>query len=213
MRDDGFDYPRYLASREWAVLKEQVRKRSGNKCERCFAAPYQQTHHVTYERIGHERLDDLLGLCRDCHEYLSAKTETDPRTKGLVAGCLTNNGAWSGEWAIACPTCAFDYSHIAGVFTRCGSDRDEAESQAYHGAPPLDCTSARRSALVIVFDGECGHIWEMEIQQHKGNNLVRSKALGEMPEGMPRWSGEPEVESDPAYREADPGPRGDHVDA
>lgn len=31
---ETFNYQRYLASREWAVLKEAVRRRSGGKCER-----------------------------------------------------------------------------------------------------------------------------------------------------------------------------------
>ena len=72
----GFNYQRYLASREWALLKQEVRERCGGICERCHVAPYQQTHHVTYERTGHE---DLAGLCRPCHLYLSGLTNDDPR--------------------------------------------------------------------------------------------------------------------------------------
>ena len=30
-----------------------------------------QVHHLTYERIGKERLDDLQALCRKCHEQKS----------------------------------------------------------------------------------------------------------------------------------------------
>lgn len=72
------DYKAYLASREWAVLKEQVRLRSRDYCERCLTAPRQETHHLTYERIGAERLEDLLGVCSPCHAYLSAKSNVDP---------------------------------------------------------------------------------------------------------------------------------------
>ena len=72
------NYRKYLASREWAVLKEKVRVRSGGICERCFMAPHVQTHHVTYERMGHERLEDLEGVCEDCHEYLSGRSGFDP---------------------------------------------------------------------------------------------------------------------------------------
>jgi hypothetical protein len=71
------DYHRHLASREWALLKIQVRERSGGLCERC-GAKQQATHHLTYERLGHERLEDLLGVCNPCHEYLSGKGELDP---------------------------------------------------------------------------------------------------------------------------------------
>lgn len=72
-----FDYGRYLASREWALLKERVRKRCNDRCERC-GGKYEETHHLTYTRIGHERLDDLLAVCSDCHDFLSAKSDRDP---------------------------------------------------------------------------------------------------------------------------------------
>lgn len=73
-----FDYQEYLASRDWALLKNQVRERSGGTCERCHRAPHQSTHHLTYARIGHELLEDLLGVCGPCHEYLSGKLHDDP---------------------------------------------------------------------------------------------------------------------------------------
>lgn len=77
-RPAGFDYQTYLASREWAILKRQVKARSGGLCERCHFGKHQDTHHLTYERIGHERLEDLQGVCRDCHEYLSGVSDRDP---------------------------------------------------------------------------------------------------------------------------------------
>ena len=73
-----FDYPRYLASREWALLKNAVRERSGGVCERCGNAPATQCHHLTYERIGRELLTDLQDICRPCHEYESAVSAFDP---------------------------------------------------------------------------------------------------------------------------------------
>jgi hypothetical protein len=72
------EYQAYLASREWALLKEQVRKRSGGKCERCEENNYEQTHHVTYERAGHEELADLQALCEGCHLFVSGKSDDDP---------------------------------------------------------------------------------------------------------------------------------------
>lgn len=74
----AFDYHAYLASREWALKREAVRVRCGNVCERCHRAPHQQTHHLTYARVGHELLEDLLGVCADCHRFLSGKTNVDP---------------------------------------------------------------------------------------------------------------------------------------
>lgn len=72
------NYREYLASREWGLLKRQVRERSVGKCERC-GAPQEATHHLTYERLGHERLEDLLAVCNACHEYLSGNVDIDPK--------------------------------------------------------------------------------------------------------------------------------------
>ncbi len=75
---DKSEYHKYLASREWALLKEQVKDRAKNKCERCKNGACEVTHHITYERIGRECLEDLLGLCQECHKYLSGKSDHDP---------------------------------------------------------------------------------------------------------------------------------------
>jgi hypothetical protein len=76
--EDSFDYHRYMASREWALKRKEVRKRSGGTCERCHRARMQQVHHLTYERTGRELLSDLMGVCRPCHAFLSAKSDIDP---------------------------------------------------------------------------------------------------------------------------------------
>lgn len=83
-RPKDFDYQRYLASREWAVLKEQVKERNEGWCEHCHAAKHQDTHHLTYERIGNEQLDDLMGLCRPCHEWVSGKSDKNPLRNAWV---------------------------------------------------------------------------------------------------------------------------------
>lgn len=71
-------YQLYLASREWAIIKEAIKKRCGGICERCRNAPMYAVHHMTYIRKYHERLEDLQGVCNPCHEYLSGKTSRDP---------------------------------------------------------------------------------------------------------------------------------------
>jgi hypothetical protein len=109
---------RYLASREWALLKRQVRERAHGICERCRRAPHQQTHHLTYARLGSETLDDLLGVCRACHEFLSAVSDHDPVTTyqgEITLGCLT------------CPTCTCRVVLICFPWTSTGEsfDRDD----------------------------------------------------------------------------------------
>ena len=73
MRDAAFDllhwhYHRYLESEEWGNKRADVLARDDEKCEHCGGYFYLHVHHLTYERVGAESLDDLLTLCRSCHE-------------------------------------------------------------------------------------------------------------------------------------------------
>jgi len=80
------EYKEYLASREWAVLREKVRERSGDKCERCKTNSQEAVHHLTYARIGRELLEDLQAICTPCHEFVSGKRDTDPAAWDLTEG-------------------------------------------------------------------------------------------------------------------------------
>jgi hypothetical protein len=58
------------------------------------------------------------------------------------------------------------------------------EGRVYPGTHVLGtATGERRSAITIIFDGECGHAWELRIQQHKGINFVEVHAAT-APEGL-----------------------------
>jgi hypothetical protein len=61
------DYQAYLRSEAWAARRAAVLERAGGTCERCAAAPTAEVHHLTYERLGAEREDDLIALCSACH--------------------------------------------------------------------------------------------------------------------------------------------------
>ena len=78
---DKEQYGQYLASRQWALLRERVRRRARNRCERCKRAPMHNVHHRSYARTGHELLEDLIGLCDPCHRYESALSDIDPAAK------------------------------------------------------------------------------------------------------------------------------------
>lgn len=65
----GFDsYGAYLASPHWKGLRAKYRQ-SGRpqRCSVCRSHRF-QLHHLTYERLGAELLDDLVPLCRWCHD-------------------------------------------------------------------------------------------------------------------------------------------------
>jgi hypothetical protein len=67
------------------------------------------------------------------------------------------------ETRLLCPVCKFDYSHIREAFTRFGTDELEG-GRAYPR---------------VVFVGECGHAWQLIIQQHKGNSFVHVRYAAE----------------------------------
>ena len=60
-------YHAHLRSDAWQRTRKAVLRRAGYRCERCRRAVPLDVHHTSYDRFGHERLDDLRALCRDCH--------------------------------------------------------------------------------------------------------------------------------------------------
>lgn len=79
------DRGKYMASREWRLIRNEVIERAGDNCQRCHLATIDNVHHLTYERLGCELPNDLLGLCRECHEFISAERETDPAIERIQA--------------------------------------------------------------------------------------------------------------------------------
>ena len=64
-----FDYATYMGSAEWIAKRNLVLRRDGFVCKLCGSAKNLDVHHITYENLGHEKLDELITLCRDCHTH------------------------------------------------------------------------------------------------------------------------------------------------
>lgn len=74
------EYDRYLETPHWKAFQklafETQRQRLGqNHCEHCPpGAPKSKeplhVHHLTYERLGDELLEDVVIICRDCHSKI-----------------------------------------------------------------------------------------------------------------------------------------------
>lgn len=79
-----FAYLCYLESPAWRMLTQQVQDRCGNVCERCHKYPVEHTHHLTYVRLFHELLTDLLGVCATCHRELHGIPETTLADLGIA---------------------------------------------------------------------------------------------------------------------------------
>lgn len=63
-------YLTYMRSAAWFALRRVIILRAKGRCERCHKGGRLEVHHLTYERLGHERLTDLLAVCPSCHKVL-----------------------------------------------------------------------------------------------------------------------------------------------
>lgn len=64
-------YNEYLKTPHWELARSAVLKRDENRCADCGKSKEErplEVHHITYIRRGKENLDDLMTLCRDCHQ-------------------------------------------------------------------------------------------------------------------------------------------------
>lgn len=64
----GKKYQNYLLSNEWAQLKIDIYEARGRKCEQCGNTRQLHIHHLTYKNIYNEEPEDLIILCKPCHE-------------------------------------------------------------------------------------------------------------------------------------------------
>jgi 5-methylcytosine-specific restriction endonuclease McrA len=69
------DHRRYLRSASWKALRLLIFKRDGYTCRVCgrksFDTRKLHAHHLTYDRLGNERMTDLETVCMRCHRRVS----------------------------------------------------------------------------------------------------------------------------------------------
>lgn len=61
-------YSEYMRSGAWRDKRKDRLDRDGHQCRHCGAATKLEVHHLTYERFGKEQLNDLITLCKSCHD-------------------------------------------------------------------------------------------------------------------------------------------------
>ena len=66
----NLDYNKYIESEEWHEISQDRKFLDGLKCRFCGSAMNLTVHHVTYENVPNEDMDDLLTLCKTCHNEL-----------------------------------------------------------------------------------------------------------------------------------------------
>lgn len=64
------DKKKYMRSPEWDIIRTAVKNRDNNQCVVCSSNKRLEAHHITYKRLGNEKLSDLITLCRNCHQAI-----------------------------------------------------------------------------------------------------------------------------------------------
>jgi 5-methylcytosine-specific restriction endonuclease McrA len=79
------EYKEYMRSPEWARKRQAVITRACGRCERCGNSGKLEVHHLHYDTFGNESLDDLQGLCGNCHGAADAERVSVARfERGMV---------------------------------------------------------------------------------------------------------------------------------
>jgi 5-methylcytosine-specific restriction endonuclease McrA len=60
-------YQDYLKTQEWLRRRAAKLEIAEHRCQLCNGIQDLQVHHRTYERLGGEKMSDLLVLCSECH--------------------------------------------------------------------------------------------------------------------------------------------------
>lgn len=63
-------YIEYLNSPEWRAVREQRLTKDKYTCRACGNTKNLQVHHLSYSNIYHEKMEDLVTLCQECHSRL-----------------------------------------------------------------------------------------------------------------------------------------------
>lgn len=62
-------YYAHLMSQRWRDTREIKLEQTDGRCEKCGKRKqHMNVHHLTYENVYNERLEDLQVLCRRCHK-------------------------------------------------------------------------------------------------------------------------------------------------
>lgn len=88
LRKQGYkSYGDYLRSPHWRKLRAAYRASDLPQTCICGEDEDTQLHHITYERVGDERLSDLVPLCPSCHNLvhvLEWRGDSDLSVDGLT---------------------------------------------------------------------------------------------------------------------------------
>jgi 5-methylcytosine-specific restriction endonuclease McrA len=78
-----YKYNQYLSSNIWKEKRKLIFDRDNNICQICKTEPSSEVHHLTYQNVYNEPLEDLIAICSPCHR----KKHDKPTLNELNQGC------------------------------------------------------------------------------------------------------------------------------
>ncbi len=61
---------KYLRSKAWEQKRQKRFKLDKYCCALCYSEENLECHHITYKNLGHEPLENLRTVCRECHQEI-----------------------------------------------------------------------------------------------------------------------------------------------
>lgn len=80
------DYDRYMRSKAWQIKRRKFLAHFNCQCALCGSKDHLHVHHLHYETLGNERVEDVLVCCRRCHflVHQEPQTNADERRMGTA---------------------------------------------------------------------------------------------------------------------------------
>ncbi len=63
-------YQGYLQSKHWKEFRLIALKHHGDKCCKCGGDYKISVHHLNYDNVGNESVDDVIVVCDNCHKEI-----------------------------------------------------------------------------------------------------------------------------------------------
>lgn len=82
------NYEEYIKSADWQVKRKAALSRAGGRCQLCRGTKRLNVHHNTYANLGDERDEDLVVLCKKCHDIYHVKRDGRTREKMKARGVI-----------------------------------------------------------------------------------------------------------------------------
>lgn len=77
-------YQDYMQTAAWREKRSERLEMDGYCCALCGDKNDLEVHHLTYDRLGNESMEDLITVCHSCHEMLHGRKWNSGNKKSVV---------------------------------------------------------------------------------------------------------------------------------